>query len=168
MQDRDQNYMLEGLIEMDEAYLGAPKRGKKRGRGTERKKMAVAVSKTENDCPLFLRLQMIPDVTTASLQAVINESVKTGSTIECDGYKSYPGLENVFVDASAYETGDLKWVHVAIGNFKAFLLGTYHGSCGDYQPYLNEFCFRYNRRFKPAQLFTRLSRAVATSRALLS
>ena len=24
MQDRDQNYMLEGLIEMDEAYLGAP------------------------------------------------------------------------------------------------------------------------------------------------
>ena len=111
---------------------------------------------------------MIPDVTTASLQSVINESVKTGSTIECDGYKSYPGLENVFVDASAYETGDLKWVHVAIGNFKAFLLGTYHGSCGDYQPYLNEFCFRYNRRFKPAQLFTRLSRAVATSRALLS
>ena len=74
----------------------------------------------------------------------------------------------VFVDASAYETGDLKWVHVAIGNFKAFLLGTCHGSCGDYQPYLNEFCFRYNRRFKPAQLFTRLSRAVATSRALLS
>ena len=168
MQDRDQNYMLEGLVEMDEAYLGASKRGRKRGRGTERKKMAVAVSKTENDCPLFLRLQMISDVTTASLQAVINESVKTGSTIECDGYKSYPGLENVFVDASAYETGDLKWVHVAIGNFKAFLLGTYHGSCGDYQPYLNEFCFRYNRRFKPAQLFTRLSRAVATSRALLS
>lgn len=168
MQDRDQNYMLEGLIEMDEAYLGAPKRGKKRGRGTERKKMAVVISKTESNCPLFLWLQMIPDVTKASLQAVINESVKTGSTIECDGLKSYPGLENVSINASTYETGDLKWVHVAIGNFKAFLLGTYHGSCGDYQPYLNEFCFRYNRRFAPAQLFTRLSRAIATSRALLN
>ena len=45
MKDRDQNYMLEGLIEMDEAYLGAPKCGKKRSRGTERKKKAVAVSK---------------------------------------------------------------------------------------------------------------------------
>ena len=43
MKDRDQNYMLEGLTEMDEAYLDAPKRGKKCGRGTERKKMAVAV-----------------------------------------------------------------------------------------------------------------------------
>ena len=168
MKDRDQNYMLEGLIEMDEAYLGAPKRGKKRGRGTERKKMAVAVSKTDNDCPLFLRLQIIPDVTTASLQDVINGNVKPGSTIECDGLKSYPALENVSIDASTYEIGDLKWVHVAIGNFKAFLLGTYHGSCGDYQPYLNEFCFRYNRRFHPAELFTRLSRAVATSCTLLN
>ena len=168
MHDRDQNYLLEGIIEMDEAYLGAPKRGKKRGRGTERKKMAVAVSKDEKECPLFLRLQMIPDVTTATLQTVINDHVKQDSTIECDGYKSYPGLEGVKVNPSKYQVGDLKWVHVAIGNFKAFLLGTYHGSCGDYQPYLDEFCFRYNRRFRPAQLFARLSRAVATSCALLN
>ena len=130
--------------------------------------MAVAVSKTENDCPLFLRLQIIPDVTTASLQDVINGNVKPGSTIECDGHKSYPALENVSIDASTYEIGDLKWVHVAIGKFKAFLLGTYHGSCGDYQPYLNEFCFRYNRRFHPAELFTRLTSAVAISCTLLN
>ena len=162
MHDRDQDYLLEGIIEMDEAYLSAPKRGKKRGRGTERKKMAVAVSKDEKERPLFLRLQLIPDVTTA------NGNVKQGSTIECDGYKSYPGLENVRVNPSKRLVGDLKWVHVAIGNFKAFLLGTYHGSCGDYQPYLDEFCFKYNRRFRPAQLFARLSRAVATSCALMN
>ena len=46
--------MLEGIIEMDEAYLGAPKCGKKRGRGTERKKMVVAVSKDKK------RLSAIP------------------------------------------------------------------------------------------------------------
>ena len=168
MKERDQKYMLEGIIEMDEAYLGAPKRGKKRGRGTERKKMAVAVSKTEDDHPIFLKLQMISDVTTATLQSVINENIKSGSTIECDGLSSYPGLENVSVNASMYGIDDLKWVHVAIGNFKAFLLGTYHGSCGDYQPFLDEFCFRFNRRFQPPQLFARLSRAVATSCALLN
>lgn len=168
MHDRDQNYLLKGIIEMDETYLGASKRGKKRGRGTERKKMAVMVSKDENEHPLFLRLQMIPDVTTATLQNVINDRVKPNSTIECDGYKSYPGLANVTVNPSKYQIGDLKWVHVAIGNFKAFLLGTYHGSCSDYQPYLDEFCFRFNRRFQPSQLFTRLLRAVATSCALLN
>ena len=158
MHDRDQNYLLEGVIEMDEAYLGAQKRGKKRGRGTDRQKMAVAVSKDKKERPLFLRLRVIPDITTATLQNVVNDCVKAGSTIECDGYKSYPALENVEVNPSKYQIGDLKWVYAAIGNFKAFLLGTYHGSCGDYQPYMDEYCFRFNRRFQPAQLFARLSK----------
>ncbi len=70
--------------------------------------MAVAVSKTESDCPLFLRLQIIPDVTTASLQAVINSNVKPGSSIEYNGLNSYPTLENESIDASTYEIGDLK------------------------------------------------------------
>ena len=168
MHDRDQNYMLEGIIEMDEAYLGAARGGKKRGRGTERKKMAVAVSKDDNGHPLFLKLQMIPDIKTITLQDFVDKSIKSGSSIECDGYTSYPGLENVSVNATKYNTGDLKWAHVAIGNFKAFLLGTYHGSCSDYQSYLDEFCFRFNRRLYPSQLFSRLLRATALSCTLLS
>lgn len=168
MREQDQRYLLKGLVEMDEAYLGAPKRGKKRGRGTERKKMAVAVSKDEKGHPQFLHLQIIPDVTTATLQSVVDDHVEAGSTVECDGLKSYVGLKNVSVNAAKYEVGDLAWVHTAIGNFKAFLLGTYHGSCGDYQPYLDEFCFRFNRRFHPAELFSRLSRAVAASCVMLS
>ena len=111
---------------------------------------------------------MIPNITTRALQNVVDQYVQKGATIECDGYRSYPRLENVTVDASKYKPGDLKWVHVAIGNLKSFLLGTYHGSCGNYQPYLDEFCFRFNRRFQPGQLFARLSRAVATSCGLLN
>ena len=72
------------------------------------------------------------------------------------------------INRRSYEVCDLKLVHDAIGNFKSFLLGTYHGSCGDYQPYLDEFCFRFNLRFQPEQLSTKLSRAVSTSCALLS
>jgi hypothetical protein len=42
----------------------------------------------------------------------------------------------------------LPWVHIAIGNLKTFLLGTFHGVMGNYlQEYLNEFCYRYNRYF---------------------
>ena len=51
---------------------------------------------------------------------------------------------------------------------KAFLLDTSHGSFENYQPYLDEYCFRFNRRFCPEQLFSRLSRAVATSCIRLS
>ncbi len=111
---------------------------------------------------------MIPNITTKMLQNVVNQYIQKDSAIECDGYRRYPDLENVTVDASKYELGSLKWVHTAIGNFKSFLLGTYHGSCSDYQLYLDEFCVRFNRRFQPGQLFARPSRAVATSCALLN
>jgi hypothetical protein len=51
----------------------------------------------------------------------------------------------------------LPWVHIAIGNLKTFLLGTFHGVTGNYlQEYLNEFCYRYNRRFVKQQIPNRL------------
>ncbi|SER72735.1 ISXO2-like transposase domain-containing protein, partial [Nitrosomonas sp. Nm51] len=51
----------------------------------------------------------------------------------------------------------LPWVHIAIGNLKTFLLGTYHGvSSGYLQEYLNAFCYRFNRRAWEAELPSRL------------
>ncbi|SER64717.1 ISXO2-like transposase domain-containing protein [Nitrosomonas sp. Nm51] len=60
--------------------------------------------------------------------------------------------------AMGHRTGEwLPWVHIAIGNLKAFLLGTYHGvSSGYLQEYLNEFCYRFNRRAWEAELPSRL------------
>jgi hypothetical protein len=43
-----------------------------------------------------------------------------------------------------------KWLpwDIAIGHLKTFLLGTFHGATSKYlQEYLNEFCYRYHRRF---------------------
>jgi hypothetical protein len=49
---------------------------------------------------------------------------------------------------------------VAIGTFKAILLGTYHGLSSKYlQKYLNEFCYRFNRRAEEAELPLRLLNA---------
>ena len=57
----------------------------------------------------------------------------------------------------------LPWVHVAIGNLKAFLLGTYHGvSSKHLQEYLNEFCYRFNRRAWEPELPLRLLNACLT------
>ena len=94
-------------------------------------------------------MQVVEDVTGSTLQQVVDETVAPGSKIECDGYKSYRNLSGVAQDAKKYETGYLHWLHKAISNLKAFLLGTYHGRCTQPQSYLDEFCFRFNRR-KPA------------------
>ena len=128
----------------------------------------VALSKTEIGAALFTRMQVVEDVTGGTLQQVVDETVAPGSKIECDGYRSYRNLSGVTLDAKKYETGYLHWLHKAISNLKAFLLGTYHGRCQQLQAYLDEFCFRFNRRNTSDQIFSRLTRAVATSCSVLS
>jgi len=51
-------------------------------------------------------------------------------------------------------------VHTMIGNMKKFINGTFHGvSSGYLQEYLDEFCYRFNRRFWEPELPLRLLNA---------
>jgi Transposase zinc-ribbon domain/ISXO2-like transposase domain len=57
----------------------------------------------------------------------------------------------------------LPWVYIVISNFKSYVLGTYHGVSGRYmQEYLDEFCYRLNRRFWENQIPNRLLKLCAT------
>ena len=48
----------------------------------------------------------------------------------------------------------LPMIHIAFSNLKSWLLGTHHGvSHRHLQAYLNEFVFRFNRRFYPMTAF---------------
>ena len=58
----------------------------------------------------------------------------------------------------------LKWVHIAISNANRTLLGVFHKIKGKYlQLYLNEFCYKLNRRYFNVRVFDRLTLAVAKS-----
>ena len=57
MGQRDEKYMLSGIVELDDGYVGGPSHNGKRGRGTEKAKIVVAVSKAENGMPLFVRMK---------------------------------------------------------------------------------------------------------------
>ena len=51
----------------------------------------------------------------------------------------------------------LKWVHITISNAKRNLLGVFQMMQSIYlQSYLNEFCYRLNRRYYGEKLFDRL------------
>ena len=51
----------------------------------------------------------------------------------------------------------LKWLHTIISNAKVNVEGTFHGLGKKYlQSYLNEFCYRFNRRFFLSELFIRI------------
>ncbi len=51
----------------------------------------------------------------------------------------------------------LPWVHVAIANAKTRLANIYHGIKPEFlQGYLNEFCYKFNRRYFGERLFDRM------------
>ena len=51
----------------------------------------------------------------------------------------------------------LPWVHIAISNAKRMLLDIYHDIKPEYlQNYLNEFCYKFNRRYFVDSLSERL------------
>lgn len=57
----------------------------------------------------------------------------------------------------------LKWTHILISNAKAFIQGTFHGVNKKHlQAYLDEFCYRFNRRWSENQLFDSLVTACAS------
>ena len=144
MGQRDKKHILTGVAEFDDAYFGGPTAGGKRGRGTEKAKVFVALKK------------------------FANTAIEKGSTIHSDGYRSYiPALQEYKHEHKVYDpnSGMLHWLHIVISNAKSFILGTYHGLPHDnLQHYMDEFAFRFSRRMFGDELTLRLALAVARSR----
>jgi transposase-like protein len=167
MKERDSLYLLSGIVEMDDAYFGAPSKGKD-GRGTNKAKAVIALSKDNQNHPGFLRIQVIDQVSIEEIKRVTKACVTPGSKIVSDGHSSYKPLADIGYEheSKAYYKEDkedfLKMLHNVIGNVKAYVQGTYHG-LGDkhLQSYFDEFCFRFNRRFNPNEIFDRLLNACA-------
>ena len=100
-----------------------------------------------------LRLAVITDNTAPSLEAFVRANVKPGATLITDGHASYPGLRGDYrhdprVVGKMAANIVLPWSHRAFSLLKRWALGTYHGLRRKHVgTYLDEFVFRYNRRF---------------------
>ena len=99
-----------------------------------------------------IRLASIEDNSAASIKAFVSANVKQGATLLTDGHKSFPGLKGYRHDPRVVGkmAGHivLPWIHRAFSLMKRWSLGTYHGLRRKHvDTYLNEFVFRYNRRF---------------------
>jgi len=99
-----------------------------------------------------IRLAVIADNSAASIEAFVRANVKRGTTLLTDGHASYPGLTDYRHDPRVVGkmAGHvvLPWIHRVFSLMKRWALGTYHGLRRKHvDTYLNEFVFRYNRRF---------------------
>ena len=105
-----------------------------------------------------LRLQVVPDRKKETLEPMVLANVQKKAEVRTDGWTGYDNLHGLgYKHIAVPIRGDqaktdkhLPMIHIVFGNLDAWLLGTHHGvSSAHLQGYLNEFVFRFNRRFWP-------------------
>lgn len=155
MSQRNEKYLLAGEIEFDNAYIVGTTVGKNRGYGTDKEKTFCTLSLNLENKPLFLKLKTTKDMCQKSVAKFAKSAIEQVSTIHTDEYRSYKkGLLGYEHQPKVYNpnTGLLHWLHVMIGNVKAFILGTFHGlPKQNLNLCLSGFCFRFNLR-NPARI----------------
>jgi len=163
-------------VEADEIWVGGRTRGK--GRGVHDKVLvagAVEVRQRKRSDSLNqrktgryagrVRLALLPDRSAKSLGGFIESTVAPGATMVTDDWSGYAGLaKGNYLHTAIPERGDaevaevfLPIIHLVFSNLKTWLRGIHHGVSPQHlQAYLNEFTFRFNRRFYPFNAFRSL------------
>ena len=163
-------------VEVDETWVGGRTRGE--GRGIHHKVLvsgAVEVRYRKPGTKLDnrkdgryagrVRLAVVPDRSANSLCGFVENTVAPGSLIVTDDWSGYAGLGKRGFDHNPIaECADPEIIedflpisHLVFANLKTWINGIHHGvSAKHLQAYLNEFTFRFNRRFHPFNAFRSL------------
>lgn len=163
MRHRDGHYKLAGLIELDDASFGHKGEKNTRAGGTE-KAVRVLVSTTDEGKPKFAKMAVADYAGVLQAQKMVREQVESNQVIRTDGGLSFPALKELGFEHDRHvgmtpKQMDqwLPWVSTLTANAKRFLLGTHHQESPKYlQRFLDEFAYRFNRRWVASQLFDRL------------
>jgi transposase-like protein len=180
MGKRDEQYSLCGVLELDEGFFSTETsedekcKPLKRGRGSQKKSKVLVMAESEPVTDKLvtkgksrkvshIKMIVIDDLKSETITPLVEENVCRESIIDSDHSTSYVKLKNIVKEHRPQvipktEVGKvLPWVHIAISNAKRQLLDIYHQINPEYlQSYLNEFCYKFNRRYFGEMMFDRL------------
>lgn len=156
--------LLSGHIELDEAYVGGRRSGK-RGRGAAGKTIVMGLAERDGR----MKAVVIPDVKKDTLRGVVLANVEAGSVVSTDELYSYNLLtgdgfthgavkhgqkEYAFFDYRSGETFHVNTVEGFWKLFKASVRSTHVQISGKHmQRYLDEFTFRASNRQRVNGMF---------------
>jgi hypothetical protein len=167
MATRDENLTLAGYIELDEAFFGGRTKSKRnRKPPSTNKKQVLVLVESEGFQAGNLVMRVIESDQYDDLKPVIAEKIECdppGQWFRSDGWGSHHVVmqfgHHIRMSHIPNDLQDqlLRCVSLAVSHAKRFFKGTYHHFCKLHiQRYLDEFCYRWNRRHLFEQLATHL------------
>lgn len=167
MSDREDQYFLGGIVQIDDAYLGGERSGGKVGRGSENKvPFVAAVSMTEDGRPLRVRMSQVSGFTLDALESWAIQNLMPGSIVHSDGLPCFSGvaaasclhIPTTMNGKKPKDVPEFKWINTVLGNLKTSLAGSLHsfGFRKYAARYFAAFNYRFNRRFDLSTMHERL------------
>ena len=177
MRRRNEGDVLQGLVEVDETYVGGEEPGHRGRPGRDSQKkvpVAVALELSADGKPKRVAMASVPGVSSDHLKRFVSKTIAQGSRLRTDGWGAYRkvakagyGHEPIITGSRREAVQTFPWIHTFIGNMKRMILGTHHWvSPKHVDDYLAEFAYRANRRWQEANLFDRLVQAALGCKAV--
>ena len=173
MAERESTRKLGGFVQIDDAYLGGERNGGKVGRGAPGKQAFVAAVETDEDLehPRYAVLEPVRTFDNASLTDWCQRRLAPEAELYSDGLACFArcidtgNAHTVLVTEgrrASCEVVGARWVNVVLANVKRAISGRYHAfKQSKYaRRYLAEAQYRFNRRFRLAEMLPRLMRAM--------
>lgn len=143
--------LLDNIVEADETYVGSKRHDGMRGRGASGKTPVVGVTERKGE----IRLVVTEDTTANTLNQVITDNVKPGSTVMTDEYRPYNHVTRLGYDHKRVNHASKEFVvgqnHTntiegAWSHFKLSIRAIYIGVS---PKHLQKYCAEYEYRYKP-------------------
>ena len=164
------------IITENKEREGQEKAPKKSGRGSERQAKVLVMVELEPSIKApkkvkpnrkggCLKMVVMEDLTAKSINKEVGKSVEKSASALTDGYSGYSKLKekiahhDIVVEPNKTESAKVfPWVNRSISNAKKVLLGIHHNCVNQQyvQNYLDEFCYKFNRRYFGDKLSDRL------------
>jgi transposase-like protein len=166
---RDERYILDGFVELDEGFFAGHRKkpdeftGKKAKELSRNEKVLVAINSSDNKAK-YLKMTVVESLSKIDVSYEMPKMISKSATVITDGRRCYSPLKNLVKHHEVLVIKNKKevckafpWVHIAISNAKKKINGLHHHVKNQYmQNYLNEYCYKFNRRFFGPEIFDRL------------
>ncbi len=128
MEERNSLYKFDGIVQVDEFYLGGKSHGDgKRGRGTDQDTVMIGLS-LKKGAPVHCFMELVGDMSKRTVLDVFFRRLTSDVILETDGNPTYAAcaeeldvshLVTLSSDKNAHEV--FKWVDTLVSNLKSSL-----------------------------------------------
>ena len=176
---RDDKYDMEGVVELDDSFFktygqNTDNEPIKRGRGSQNQSKVLVFANIEPkvgrpqkhkkpSALRYIKMTVIPDSKSSTINEEVANKTQSDVVIRSDGWRGFNRIKEISarhikrIVPPSESSKAFPWVHTMISNAKRNLLGINHKIKDEYlQNYLNEFCYKTNRRYFGKFLFERL------------